>query len=90
MRIFVLAAAVLIALGLMGGCEDQAKRTEPVDVDQLRADLADDLVTYGATQGQVDNQITRTSYHNLRGLNQDLLHLLLLERPSRHIAYPVE
>ncbi len=86
MRTNLLLAALVVGLSLMAGCDTSPRS----DVDQLRADIADDLVTYGQTQGQVDNQITRTSYHNMRGINDDLMRILLLDRPSRSSYYPVE
>lgn len=84
MRTSLLLSAIVLSLSVLTGCQNEA------GVDNLRAAISNDLVTYGATQGQVDNQITRTTYLNLRGVNQDWLSLWLLDRPSRMSRYPIE
>jgi hypothetical protein len=84
MRTSLLLSAIVLGLSVLTGCQNEAS------VDNLRTAISNDLVTYGATQGQVDNQITRTTYLNLRGVNQDWLSLWLLDRPSRMSRYPIE
>jgi len=78
----LLTALVLITLAFAAvGCNAQLTAAD------IRADLADDLITPGQTKGEYRNQIAHTNIINLRKFNEDLKRLLLLERPFRGPYY---
>ena len=78
-----LALAVFVMVPL-AGCQSGDK----VTADSIRWDLADDLHTPALTREETDNRIFHTMTVNLRKLDDEVVRLLLLDRPSRGFNYP--
>ncbi len=85
MKTYLLATALVGTMLLGVGCSQEMTQRQ-----RLYHDLAYSLETQTATRGQVHNQMRRTAIHNMRGINEDILRLGLLDRPSRSTVNPMQ
>ena len=57
---------------------------------QYYKDMGKDMAMPARTQVEHDGRVARTFIHNIDKANEDLTRLLLLDRPSRSMWYPVD
>lgn len=68
------------ALALLSGC---SSNTAAGRDSKVRSNLTPELATLSQRPIEVDNRQTLTFDENLRMANEDLIHMWLLDRPSR-------
>ncbi len=66
------------------------EKVKEITVRDVRHRMSKNLHTYSETGKMTANRISRTSITNERGMNEDMLHVFLLDRPSRGNIYQVE
>lgn len=66
----------------------EVEEVEEIKLGKLRRQMADDLHTPGATREEYENRAHLTKIINDRKFNQDVMRVLLLDRPSRALDYP--
>jgi len=82
---YVLACLIAASLTLAVGCSSEPK---PITAESLRQDMPADLHTPAETREEYLNRTHLTTTINMRKFNQDVLRLLLLDRPARTMDYP--
>ncbi|NBB83247.1 MAG: hypothetical protein GVY28_07555 [Alphaproteobacteria bacterium] len=81
MRTIVACTLGLMLLAVVG-CSDK------ITAQDIRHDMPGDLHTPAETREQYNNRTALTATVNLRKFNQDVMRLLLLDRPTRGLSYP--
>lgn len=78
-RSIALCSLVAGAL-VLGGCNSNTAAGRD---SRVRNNLTPELRTLALRPIEVDNRMTLTNDENLRMANEDLMHMFLLDRPSR-------
>jgi len=78
----ILACTLGLMLLAAVGCQDK------ITAEDLRHDMPGDLHTPAETREEYKNRAALTATVNLRRFNQDVMRVLLLDRPSRGLDYP--
>jgi hypothetical protein len=78
-----LVCVAILGCGLMAGCEDR------ITARDVHSNMSPELDTTSRTPGEINTQLSRTVDTNGRMFWDDLMSVMLLDKPSRLSVYPI-